>query len=290
MIDEPQIRQELPAQHRLGTWGQFAQSQWWKALRDAGASVLMLDYDGTLAAFTADRLRATAYAGVPERLIALAGIRGVRLAILSGRPAKELLGLLPQELKLEIWGSHGRERLFPNGSYEAIPISPAQSRHLDEFEELAIGEGFAFVLERKLGSLALHTRSLDAGDAKRLFELAQSKYRSIALADTNAGFEWLPFDGGVEIRGTGRTKADAVARILSEMPLDVPVAYLGDDHTDEDAFRVLQDRENAASVLVRAQPRETAAKWWIIPPTELLAFLDRYLDTQRERDHERAEP
>jgi trehalose-phosphatase len=286
MIDEAQIRQELPAQHQLGTWSHFTQSEWWQALRDARTSVLMLDYDGTLAPFTADRLRAKAYPGVPERLIRLARIRGIRFAILSGRPAKEVLGMLPDELKLEIWGSHGRERLFPNGCYETIPISPAQSRYLDEFEELVTRESFAFVLERKLGSLALHTRGLDVADAKRLYELAQSNYRSIALADKNAGLEWLRFDGGIEIRGTGRTKADAVTRILSEMPLGIPVAYLGDDHTDEDAFRVLQGRENAASVLVRAQPRETAAKWWIIPPTELLAFLDRYLDTQRERDHE----
>jgi trehalose-6-phosphatase len=46
--------------------------------------VLMLDYDGTLAPFVADRLSAKVYAGVAERLIRLAGVRGIRLAILSG--------------------------------------------------------------------------------------------------------------------------------------------------------------------------------------------------------------
>jgi trehalose-phosphatase len=288
MVNEPQTQQELASQHRLRTWGHFAQSEWWQSLRNARTSVLMLDCDGTLAPFVADRLSAKVYAGVAERLIRLAGVRGIRLAILSGRPAKEVLSLLPQkmkEMKVEISGGHGRERLLPNGCYETIPLSPAQGRYLDEFENLITSKGFPFVLERKVGSLALHTRGLDAVDAKRICKLAQSHYRSIALVDENAGLEWLRFDGGIEIRGTGRTKADAVLGILSDVPFGTPVAYLGDDQTDEDAFRVLRDRQSAASVLVRAQPRETAAKWWICPPTELLAFLDRYLDTQRERNN-----
>ena len=49
------------------------------------------------------------------------------------------------------------------------------------------------------------------------------------------------------------------------------MAYLGDDRTDEDAFRALRGR--GLSVLVRAEPRETAADAWIRPPEELIEFL-----------------
>ena len=58
-------------------------------------SLLMLDYDGTLAPFHVDRFAATAYPGVEERLATLSGLAQVRLVLISGRPAHELRSLLP---------------------------------------------------------------------------------------------------------------------------------------------------------------------------------------------------
>ena len=246
------------------------------------SSVLMLDYDGTLAPFVQERSEAKLYAGVSDRLIRLTHMRAIRLAVLSGRPAREVASLLPDLLGADIWGSHGRERLHSSGCYENFLLNPLQSQYLAELEELIVAEGFGFALERKLGSLAFHTRGLPETDANAIHEVVRNHYRSITSADKSAGLEWLSFDGGIEIRGTGRTKGDAVACILTESPFDVSVAYLGDDQTDEDAFRMLRNRQNAASVLVRSEPRETAADWWIVPPQELLAFLDRYLEAYRD--------
>jgi len=55
------------------------------------------------------------------------------------------------------------------------------------------------------------------------------------------------------------------------------VAYLGDDNTDEAAFLALQGR--GVSILVRPTWRETAAKYWLQPPDELLDFLGLWLKT-----------
>jgi len=62
---------------------------------------------------------------------------------------------------------------------------------------------------------------------------------------------------------------------LAEEGADAAVAYLGDDLTDEDAFRALAGRGLRA--LVRAELRPSEADVWIRPPGELLAFLDRWL-------------
>ena len=65
--------------------------------------------------------------------------------------------------------------------------------------------------------------------------------------------------------------------ILSEADADAPVAFLGDDLTDEAAFRaVRQAGKRSLSVLVRQQGRETDADIWLRPPAELKGFLEQW--------------
>jgi trehalose-phosphatase len=70
-------------------------------------------------------------------------------------------------------------------------------------------------------------------------------------------------------------KGDAIRTVLAEVHPNTPVAYLGDDLTDERAFRALGAR--GLSILVRTKPRRTAAQVWLKPPEELLDFLGRWL-------------
>ena len=70
-------------------------------------------------------------------------------------------------------------------------------------------------------------------------------------------------------------KGTAVNAILSNFTDDVPVAYLGDDLTDEDAFNALGDR--GLKVLVSEKTRSTSADLQLTPPIELLEFLDNWI-------------
>jgi trehalose-phosphatase len=83
------------------------------------------------------------------------------------------------------------------------------------------------------------------------------------------------FDGGLELRPKNRGKSDVVQQLLQESSNDTPVAYLGDDLSDEEAFKTLGDR--ALKVLVREQWRPTLADVHLIPPDELLKFLDQWI-------------
>jgi len=83
------------------------------------------------------------------------------------------------------------------------------------------------------------------------------------------------FDGGLELRVPGRDKGSAVREVLAEEGVEAAAAYLGDDLTDEDAFRALQGKGLAA--LVRPESRPTAADIWLQAPDELILFLDRWL-------------
>jgi trehalose-phosphatase len=82
------------------------------------------------------------------------------------------------------------------------------------------------------------------------------------------------FDGGMELRAAGRDKGDVVRTLEQECGDDAVIAYLGDDHTDEDAFAAVP--ETGAGVLVSAAFRPTAAQLWLQPPDELLMFLRRW--------------
>lgn len=239
----------------------------------APARVLMLDYDGTLAPFHIDPARAVPYPEARAVLEEIVAAGGTRMVIVSGRPADEVPPLLALEERPEIWGSHGWERLLPDGRrIVEQPGSEARAALSDATRAVSalIAEGAR--LERKLASIALHWRGMDENVAAALAQRAQDLWQPIADA---GAVEILRFDGGLELRAVGCNKQYAVKAVLSETPQESAIAYLGDDMTDEDAFRAVAGR--GIGVLVRPQVRETAADVWIKPPQELVTFLRRWV-------------
>jgi trehalose-phosphatase len=243
-----------------------------RRLRLAARSVLMLDYDGTLAPFHVNRFAATPYPGVEERLVNLSTNPRVRLVLISGRFARELRDLLHPGIRAEIWGSHGRERLGSDGTYKLFALNPMQQAALEQVGSKISALGLAETLEVKPTSMAVHWRGLEPAIQERIRSLVQSIFVRI---DLPTGLQLLPFDGGVELRSTDRTKGTAVAEILSQERDDTPVAYLGDDLTDEDAFVALGN--HGYSILVRSEVRASCARFWMRPPEELLGFLDAWI-------------
>jgi trehalose-phosphatase len=241
-------------------------------LRSAPRSVLMLDYDGTLAPFHIDRFAATPYPGVEERLATLSALSRVRLVLVSGRSARELRDLLPIDIKAEIWGSHGREQMKTDGAYQLFALDPVQQAALEQLGVEMSALGFSETLEVKPASLAIHWRSFDPATQDRVRSLVQSIYAR--LKDTG-GMQLLPFDGGLELRSADRTKGTAVKEILLQELAALPAAYLGDDLTDEDAFAAMGSE--GYSILVRTEVRESWARFWLRPPEELLGFLDDWI-------------
>lgn len=245
-------------------------------LRSAARSVLMLDYDGTMAPFHVNRFQATPYPGVADRLVTLSTIPQVRLVLVSGRFAQELRDLLRPGIRAEIWGSHGRERLGSDGTYELFALSPMQRAALEQVRSEMSALGLSETLEVKPTSLAVHWRGLEPAIQDRIRLLVPSIFARIDQRVAQpGGLHLLPFDGGVELRSTDRTKGTAVAEILSQEPDDASVAYLGDDLTDEDAFVALG--KQGYSILVRSEVRASFARFWLRPPEELLGFLDAWI-------------
>ncbi len=234
----------------------------------AEKSALLLDFDGTLAPFRVDPMRARPWAGVRELVARIHDSGRTRVVIVTGRPARHVMELMGLPF-LEIWGLHGAERLTADGRIEADTLRPYEQEALDELRRsIAAGVlGRDVRMEEKWNAVVVHWRGKPARVAATLLEGSLKLMTPVA---DQMGMQLIEFDGGVELRA-GRHKGDAVTSIVDEMPCGAPVAYLGDDTTDEDAFRALARR--GLTVLVRRERRATAAKHWLRPPGELRAFL-----------------
>lgn len=238
----------------------------------ATSRVLMLDYDGTLALFHVNPVEAVPYDGVVPLLNKIQDAGHTRLVIVSGRWTKHLVPLLKLKRMPEIWGSHGWERLDQQGSYEVERISKAALEVLVTADEwIKKVERFGGRCERKPGGLAFHWRGLENA---QIAEIRSEVFERWMERGRGSDLSWHDFDGGIELRAVGRDKGDVVRTLVGETGRGAIVAYLGDDLTDEHAFKAVPTGN--AAVLVRSQFRPTAANLWIQPPAELLDFLERW--------------
>ena len=244
-----------------------------RRLRRSRRGLLFLDYDGTLAPFRVERDDAVPYEGVRERLEAIIEGGHTRLVIVTGRALRDAHSLLGLNPPPEIWGSHAWERRMPKGRIHHPRLREPARSGLAEAAAAADEMGHADLLERKPAGLALHWRGRGEMEIGLIREQVGESWSALAA---RCDLELTEFDGGLELRAGGRNKGVAVRTVLAEEDSEGAAAYLGDDLTDEDGFRAIEGR--GLSILVRDQPRTSAAQCWIRPPEELPAFLDRWLE------------
>lgn len=232
--------------------------------------VLLLDYDGTLAPFRRERDRAFPYEGVPKLLDEIINSGQTRVGIISGRSIEDLTPLLKLKRNPEIWGSHGWEHLDITGKYTAFELEEDMIQGFIEAETWLKKEGYGKRAESKHGCVAIHWRGLSDTE---ITSFKSSIVNTLTPMAERYSLELRNFDGGMELRAPGMDKGLVVQKILSESAKAV-VCYLGDDLTDEDAFRALGSK--GLSVLVNLDKRLTSADLWLRPPDELLDFLHRW--------------
>lgn len=245
----------------------------------ANRSLLMLDYDGTIAPFRKNRGEALPYPGFSLLLQEIVCTGRTRVVIISGRDANEVVPFLEIDPRPEIWGLHGLQRLNPDGTVELAPLDQRTIQSLAAAENWLIYQNLDHTAEFKTGSIAVHWRGLSECDAEALRGRVLLGWKRIAKL---SHLHLLEFDGGIEIRARDVDKGDAVRTIINEMTPDTPAAFFGDDITDEHAFEAMEGR--GLSVLVRPRRRVTAAQVWLKPPFELFDLLVRWLHACQEHN------
>lgn len=252
--------------------------EFFRSFTEGASPLLLLDYDGTLAGFRVNRFTARPWSGVRELIAEIQREGRTRIAVITGRPAHEVLTMMELESPVEVWGLHGAERLYPNGRRELEETSPAARQMLEELRERLSRDSLGGLFEDKPNAAVMHWRGHSAREARLIERRTRALFEPLAGID---GLSLLDFEAGVELRA-GRDKGGAVNAIIAEAGGGRPVAYLGDDLTDESAFRAVNEADAPhISVLVRHEWRETTADLWLKPPDELKMFLKKWATALR---------
>ena len=250
----------------------------WEKIRSAKSVALLLDYDGTLAPFHVDRLKAVPLEGVVDALEDIQTLTDTHVALVSGRPIAEILALMPDP-GVTIIGTHGYEVRAAGENIRAIDVDEAQQTLLD----LAAKDASDIVglsrTERKFATVAAHFRGLDDETARQVERSLLDRW--LSYADLSV-VEVRHFNGGLEMRALGRHKGLAVQEYLATCPDGTLAVYLGDDETDEDAFEVLR-RDGGYGIRVGEKSETTAAQGSLSSCDDVLRFLQKWIQERRSQ-------
>lgn len=243
---------------------------------DGTPLIALLDVDGTLAPITEHPADAAVPHDTRRALSALVSRPGVHVALVSGRSAAQARRMTAVP---GVWtiGNHGYEVVDEAGEERVQPdLEPARgavARAARRIEVL-VAPVPGVVFEDKGWTLTVHYRMADPAVVPRLVATVRAVAEPMGLRVTQGKMV-------LEVRPSARVdKGTAVLRLAAQLGglgNAASVLFMGDDVTDEDAFRALRSRIPRA-VTVRVTHDETgaptAAEFALRDPAEVREFLD----------------
>ncbi|KAK3154827.1 hypothetical protein QOZ80_2BG0195560 [Eleusine coracana subsp. coracana] len=244
---------------------------------------LFLDYDGTLSPIVDDPDKA--FMSPAMRAAVRNVAKHFPTAIVSGRSRKKVFEFVKLK-ELYYAGSHGMD----------IMTSAANSEHTTEkCKEANLFQPackFLPMIDEVTKSLLEVTSEIAGARVENNKFCVSVHYRNVAEKDWKTvaqlvkkvleAFPRLKVTNGrmvLEVRPViDWDKGKAVDFLLQSLGLDDPEnvipIYIGDDRTDEDAFKVLRQRSCGFGIIVSQVPKETEAFYSLRDPSEVMAFLN----------------
>lgn len=230
-----------------------------------------LDYDGTLAPIVRTPSEATPLPGTRELLEDLVHAPRTEVALVSGRAVDDVRGFV-DIAGLYYVGIHGLEVRRPGEETQTAPGAAVLRERMPEIRRRLdgrLGNRAGVLLEEKGAAIACHYRLASHADAR----VARDTVVDLVRSYQDRGIAMTFIDGHevTEIRPLDADKGRTVCALLAAR-LPQPLAlYIGDDRTDEDAFRQLPP--SAITIRVGSPEQETLARYRLADPGEVQEFL-----------------
>ena len=259
--------------------------------------VVFLDYDGTLTPIVKQPDRA--YMSDEMRQVVKKVSTLYPTAIISGRGREKVYEFV-QLPELVYAGSHGMD--ISDGSSCRGGKAEVSNVELDrKIQSYCAAEQFKETMDKVCAELRLAIKDIPHAEVEHnkfcvsvhyrncdpaLWEAVQScvekilkRHDSLRMTTGRKVFEVRP---SIEW-----DKGKAVEYLLDVFGMsqraDVLPIYIGDDRTDEDAFRVLQQRETGIGILVSKIAKDTFASYTLQDPSEVLHFLNLLTSLAQKR-------
>ncbi|MEO0341746.1 MAG: trehalose-phosphatase, partial [Bacteroidota bacterium] len=211
--------------------------------RSAEKRLIILDYDGTLMNFDPDPQAVVPDKALMDMLKALTATPGNQLVVNSGRDRatlEEWLGPLQIDLAAEhgVWIKSGEEWQRNTG------LTTDWKKSVIEVLETMVERTPGSFIEEKEFSVAWHYRRVD----KDFGEKRVREFKDVLLYLTaNLDLQVLEGNKVVEVKNAGVNKGKASLNWINAKDWDFILA-IGDDHTDEDTFKVLPPKAYSVKV------------------------------------------
>ncbi|EER97569.1 hypothetical protein BDA96_02G400300 [Sorghum bicolor] len=254
--------------------------------------VMFLDYDGTLTPIVKDPDSAVMSEEMRD------AVRGVAehfpTAIVSGRCRDKVFNFV-KLAELYYAGSHGMDIKGPTAQSkhtkakaEAVLCQPASAflPVIDEVYRTLTARTAPIpgaTVENNKFCLSVHFRCVQEEKWRALEEQVRSVLKEYPDLRLTKGRKVLEIRPSIEW-----DKGNALQFLLESLGFadsndNVFPIYIGDDRTDEDAFKVLRSMGQGIGILVSKIPKETAASYSLREPSEVKEFL-RKLVRSKQRD------
>jgi trehalose-phosphatase len=247
-------------------------------IRQAKHLFLFLDYDGTLTPIVSRPELALCPSAAKRHLEKLRDLPGVYLIIISGRSLEDVRKKVGVS-GLTYVGNHGLEIENPAGRHKKI-LKPVRKRELKKITQNlqnSLKKIPGILFEDKGPILSIHYRNVPQKSLTHVPQVVEAELQQWKN-------RWKIASGKMvlEIRpNINFDKGKAVKEILRTFPSKglLPI-YLGDDRTDEDAFRMLQGM--GISVFIGPSGLPSGADFFLQNSDEVREFLSRCAEARME--------
>lgn len=242
-----------------------------EAAEHSGVLLIVCDFDGVLAPIVAHPDHAAMTPGAQAAIDRLQRARRTHVAVLSGRSLADLRRRIPRDSGVLLVGGHGAEPEHLPGPILDAPREAAL-RSLAEALEAITRDHEGAVIEHKPASIALHHRACTDEVRARLCRTVQGLHRRHPPLEPHEGLMVI------EYRALAIDKGHGLIGLMNRAGASKTL-FIGDDVTDEDAFRAI----NGFGVGIKVGPGDTIAEHRIRDPSEVESFLIALSEARLER-------